>query len=157
MKFIRSYCLSNWMTTSTTWGIEHKSYVSIENGDLLILCNKKNKLYKYIGMVSAEYRTNDIHRTSNFLNNVDENYGRYLALEHLQDIIINDIHSFSKFRDFIDDLSDREKIEGHWLTYQHGEYRFIVDRFLIHDILMILVIDENAMDIKLEVYQYDIK
>lgn len=153
MKFIRSYCLSNWMTTSTTWGIEHKSYVSIENGDLLILCNKKNKLYKYIGMVSAEYRTNDIHRTSNFLNNVDENYGRYLALEHLQDIIINDIHSFSKFRDFIDDLSDREKIEGHWLTYQQGEYRFIVDRFLIHDILMILVIDENAISLKLEVYQ----
>ena len=61
------------------------------------------------------------------------------------------------FRDFIDYLSDREKIEGHWLTYQHGEYRFIVDRFLIHDILMILVINENAMDIKLEVYQYDIK
>ena len=107
------------MTTSTTWGIEHKSYVSIENGDLLILCNKKNKLYKYIGMVSAEYRTNDIHKTSNFMNDVDENYGRYLALEHLQDIIINDIHSFSKFRDFIDDLSDREKTEGHWLTYQH--------------------------------------
>ena len=153
MKFIRSYCLSNWMTTSTTWGIEHKSYVSIENGNLLILCNKENKLYKYIGMVSAEYGTNDIHRTSNFMNDVDENYGRYLALEHLQDIIINDIHSFSKFRDFIDDLSDREKTEGHWLTYQHGEYRFIVDRFLIHDILMILVIDENAISLKIEVYQ----
>ena len=145
------------MATPTTWGLEHKSYARIESGDLLILSNKESKLFKYTGEVIAQYTNNSIHRTSNFIDDTDSNYGRYLALEHLQEIIVNDLHNATKYRDFIDDLSDREKIEGHWLTYQHGEYRFIVDRFLIHDIIMILIVDEKALHLKIEVYQYNLK
>lgn len=164
MRFIRSPHLSDWMATSTTWSLEHKSFVQLENRDqskeLHILSNKQTKVYKFVGEVAAQYENDVIHREESFVDtsaenepNVDVEYARYLSLEHLQDIVVEDLYNCNRYRNFVDDLSDREKMEGHWLNYEQGEYRFIVDRFLIHDILIILVIDENALSLKLEVYQ----
>lgn len=161
MRFIRSERLSKGIDTFKTWSLEHGCYAHMKGKDIEIepYTGKPPafRLYRYAGVIRAKYGTDSVETAVEFLDIKSKRTGieqlTATAKAYFNEIITEDLPCAERYRDFIDDLSGRERLEGRFVRKTHeGVVLFLIDKYLDKGMALVLIVEEYTLQLEMEVY-----